>query len=45
MIKIKRNKNTFQELINKNKKELLMDHKMLEIIEDRIEKRHIQKAE
>lgn len=45
MIKIKRNKHTFQELINKNKKELLMDQKMLEMIEERIEKRHIQKAE
>jgi len=43
--KMKRHKKTFEQLIQDNKRELLEDYKMLEIIEERIEKRHMQKAE
>lgn len=43
--KMKGRKKTFEQLIQDNKRELLEDYKMLEIIEERIEKRHLQKAE
>lgn len=43
--KMKRRKKTFEQLMKDNKRELLEDYKMLEIIEERIEKRHMQKAE
>ncbi|CAH0165294.1 hypothetical protein SRABI96_01057 [Peribacillus sp. Bi96] len=42
---MKKRKRTFEELIKENKKELLMDLKQMERLEERIEKRHMQKAE
>lgn len=42
---MKRKKSTFDELMNQNKKELLLDRKMMDIIEERIEQRHLEKAE
>ncbi|MFJ5625596.1 FbpB family small basic protein [Peribacillus loiseleuriae] len=42
---LKRKKKTFEELINENKQELLQDEERLAKIEDRIERRHLQKAE
>jgi hypothetical protein len=43
--KMKRKKRTFDELVNQNKQELLNDEKQLEKIEERLEQRHLQKAE
>lgn len=42
---MKKRKKTFEQLMKDNKRELLADYKMLELIEERIEKRHMQKAE
>ncbi|MGG4267185.1 FbpB family small basic protein [Peribacillus simplex] len=42
---MKKRKRTFEELIKENKKELLMDVKQMEILEERLEKKHMQKAE
>ncbi|MFJ7976593.1 FbpB family small basic protein [Peribacillus sp. JNUCC 23] len=42
---MKRKKKTFEELINENKQELLQDEERLAKIEDRIERRHLQKVE
>ncbi|MFD6208649.1 FbpB family small basic protein [Peribacillus sp. NPDC060253] len=42
---MKKRKRTFEELIKENKKELLMDLKQMERLEERIEKRHMLKAE
>lgn len=39
---MKRRKKTFEELVNYNKKEILIDDKIIEIIEERIENRHLQ---
>lgn len=39
---MKRKKRSFEELVNSNKKEILLDHHMLEIIEHRIENRRLQ---
>jgi hypothetical protein len=39
---MKRKKTSFEELVNSNKKEILLDYKLLEIIEDRIENRRLQ---
>ena len=39
---MKRKKKTFEELVSNNKKEILIDYKMLEIIEERIENRRLQ---
>jgi hypothetical protein len=41
---MKRKKMTFEELVNHNKKEILVDNKMLQIIEERIEQRHLSNA-
>ena len=38
---MKRKKMSFEELVNNNKKEILVDNKMLQIIEERIEQRHL----
>lgn len=42
---MKRRKRSFEELINENKKELLMDTKLMERLEERLEQKHMQKAE
>ncbi|RFU70408.1 FbpB family small basic protein [Peribacillus saganii] len=42
---MKRRKRSFEELVTENKRELLKDAKLMEKIEDRLEKRHLQKAE
>lgn len=42
---MKRRKLSFEDLVLENKNELLKDSKALERIEDRLEKRHLQKAE
>lgn len=42
---MKRKKSTFDELMNQNKKELLLNREMMEIIEKRIEQRHLEKVE
>ena len=42
---MKKRKRTFEELLKENKKELLLDIKQMERIEERLEQRHIQKAE
>lgn len=42
---MKRKKSTFDELMNQNKKELLLNREMMEIIEERIEQRHLEKVE
>ena len=39
---MKRKKKTFEELVRHNKKEILIDYKMLEIIEERIENRRLK---
>lgn len=39
---MKKKKKTFEELVSMNKKEILYDFKMLEMIEERIENRRIQ---
>lgn len=39
---MKRKKKTFEEMVNYNKKEILIDDKIIEIIEERIENRHLQ---
>lgn len=39
---MKRKKKTFEELVNHNKKEILIDDKIIKIIEERIENRHLQ---
>ena len=41
---MKRKKMSFEELVNNNKKEILVDNKMLQIIEERIEQRHLSNA-
>ncbi|WP_153124050.1 FbpB family small basic protein [Peribacillus tepidiphilus] len=41
----RRRKRSFEELVMENKRELLSDVKAMEKIEDRLEKRHLQKAE
>ncbi len=41
----KRRKISFEELVSENKTELMKDHDALERIEDKLEKRHLQKAE
>lgn len=41
----RRIKISFEELVSENKLELLEDIKALEKIEDKLEKRHLQKAE
>ncbi|MDM5358592.1 FbpB family small basic protein [Peribacillus sp. RS7] len=42
---MKKRKRTFEELIKENKKELLMDLEQMERLEERLEKKHMQKAE
>ena len=42
---MKKRKRTFEELLKENKKELLLDIKQMERIEERLEQRHIEKAE
>lgn len=42
---MKKRKRTFEELVVENRLELLKNSKQLELIEDRLEKRHLQKAE
>ncbi|MFJ7638277.1 FbpB family small basic protein [Peribacillus sp. NPDC097264] len=42
---MKKRKRSFEELINENKKELLMDTKLMERLEERLEQKHMQKAE
>ncbi|MGE7767987.1 FbpB family small basic protein [Peribacillus sp. NPDC096540] len=42
---MKKRKRTFEELIKENKRELLMDDKQMERLEERLEKKHMQKAE
>jgi hypothetical protein len=41
----KRKKRSFEELVKKNKLELLRDQAALEKIEERLEKRHLSKAQ
>ncbi|WP_019241386.1 MULTISPECIES: FbpB family small basic protein [Bacillus] len=41
----RRRKLSFEDLVLENKMELLKDSKAIEKIEDRLEKRHLQKAE
>jgi hypothetical protein len=38
-------KRSFQELVLENKKQLLSDREALEKIEDRLEQKHLEKAE
>lgn len=42
---MKKRKRSFEELIKENKKELLLDTKQMERIEERLERKHMQKAE
>lgn len=42
---MKKRKRSFEELMNENKKELLTDTKLMERLEERLEKKHMQKAE
>lgn len=42
---MKRRKLSFEDLVNENKQELLKDVKLMEKIEDRLEKRHLKKAD
>ena len=39
---MKRKRRTFEELVSANKQEILIDFKMLEIIEERIETRRLE---
>ncbi|PLT29341.1 FbpB family small basic protein [Peribacillus deserti] len=41
----KRRKLSFEELVKENKRELLKDDKAMERIEQRLESRHLEKAE
>ncbi|WP_108669278.1 FbpB family small basic protein [Peribacillus acanthi] len=41
----RKRKRSFEELVMENKRELLNDEKAMEKIEDRLEQRHLQKAE
>jgi hypothetical protein len=42
---LKKRKRSFEELVNENKRELLNDLIQMEKIEERLEKRHLEKAE
>lgn len=42
---MKKRKRSFEDLVNENKQELLKDVKLMERIEERLEKRHLKKAD
>ncbi|WP_409305651.1 FbpB family small basic protein [Peribacillus sp. SCS-155] len=42
---MKKRKRSFEELVNENKRELMNDYELMEKIEERLEQRHLQKAE
>lgn len=42
---MKRRKRTFEDLVNENKQEVLKDVKLMEKIEERLEQRHLKKAD
>ncbi|RFU60547.1 FbpB family small basic protein [Peribacillus glennii] len=42
---MKRRKRSFEELVNENKQELLKDVKLMEKLEERLENRHLKKAD
>ncbi|MDQ0220494.1 FbpB family small basic protein [Peribacillus cavernae] len=42
---MKRRKRSFEELVNENKLEVLKDVKLMDKIEERLEKRHLKKAD
>lgn len=42
---MKKRKRSFEDLVNENKMQLMKDAKQMEKIEERLEKRHLQKAE
>ncbi|CAH0346005.1 FbpB family small basic protein [Bacillus sp. CECT 9360] len=42
---MKKRKRSFEDLVNENKQELLKDVKLMEKIEERLENRHLKKAD
>ncbi|PLT32507.1 FbpB family small basic protein [Bacillus sp. V5-8f] len=42
---MKRKKRSFEDLVNENKQELLKDMKLMEKLEERLENRHLKKAD
>ncbi|RFU68443.1 FbpB family small basic protein [Bacillus sp. V59.32b] len=42
---MKKRKRSFEDLVNENKQELLKDAKLMEKIEERLENRHLKRAD